>query len=159
MSRVELTPDEKREKELAYLRRPDVIARRRARDIARVGDPVHLAKRREQESKRFERNWSKEKLKNIAISARQRGLDFDLTEDDLVLPSHCPIFGIPLNKGLGVGRQNSPSVDRIDNSKGYVKGNVVVVSLKANAMKRDATIEELRKMVEFYDSLKGNSNE
>ena len=153
MSRVKLTPDEKREKEIAYLRRPDVTARRRARDMARVGDPVHLAKRREQESKRFERNWAREKLKNIAISARQRGLDFDLTEEDLALPSHCPIFGIPLNRGLGVGRQNSPSVDRIDNSKGYVKGNVVVVSLKANAMKRDATLDDLKRMVNFYEKL------
>lgn len=48
---------------------------------------------------------------------------------------------------------DSPSIDRIDPKRGYVRGNVVVVSMRANSIKREATIDELRKMVAFYESL------
>jgi hypothetical protein len=51
---------------------------------------------------------------------------------------------------------NSPSLDRIDNSKGYIEGNVIVVSWRANNLKRDASIQELQKIVEFYQRLISN---
>lgn len=143
----------KRATQAEYLSRPDVVARRKARDAARVGNPEELAKRRDQVSRRYAKNWSAQKIKDIAIRARRLGYDFDIDESDIPLPEVCPIFGMPLVR-VGGGQTNaSPSVDRIDNSKGYVKGNVVVVSLKANAIKRDTTLAELKKMVEFYETL------
>lgn len=44
----------------------------------------------------------------------------------------------------GVKQDNSYSLDRIDSSKGYVKGNIWVISLRANRIKNDSTPQELR---------------
>lgn len=76
--------------------------------------------------------------------AKKRGLPFDITYEDVVVPEFCPILGIPLKeKGRPGWSDNSPSLDRIIPEKGYVKGNVRVISNRANRIKIDATIEEL----------------
>lgn len=49
---------------------------------------------------------------------------------------------------------NSPSLDRIDNSSGYVKGNVHIISMRANRIKSDATLQELKSVVKYLDSIK-----
>lgn len=99
-------------------------------------------------------------LKAIKSRAKSNGLDFNLTEEDLVIPTHCPILGIPLRYGIGFGRgarlsekDRSPSVDRIDNSKGYVRGNIIVVSYRANRIKSDAEVGELTSIARFYEQL------
>lgn len=68
-----------------------------------------------------------------------------------MLPSYCPILGIELhvNEGKIGGRSNSPTLDRIDNDKGYVKGNTWVISQLANQMKSNATTSELRKFARW----------
>lgn len=87
--------------------------------------------------------------------ARRQGRECSITVDDFSIPAVCPVLGIPLKAGGNMGRKapNSPSLDRIDNSKGYVKGNVVVVSLRANMLKSDATLDELAKLLAFYAGL------
>lgn len=78
--------------------------------------------------------------------ARLRGLEFSITENDIELPVLCPVLGLPLKINAGVrarDRDSSYSLDRIDNSKGYVPGNVQVISQKANMMKGSASIDEL----------------
>lgn len=82
-------------------------------------------------------------LKAAAQRARRKQLDFNLKLADIVVPSHCPVLGIPLHKNANVAGPNSPSLDRIDNDKGYVVGNVAVISKKANNIKSNATVEEL----------------
>lgn len=67
-----------------------------------------------------------------------------------MIPSHCPILGIPLFKGKSGGEANSPSLDRIEPELGYVPGNIVVISNRANRLKSDATIDELRAIASFY---------
>jgi len=89
-------------------------------------------------------------FKSARYGARRRGLEFAITLDDIKIPETCPIFGFKLT--LEGKRSTSASIDRIDNSKGYVPGNVVVVSLKANHVKSDCTLDELRRMVGFYES-------
>jgi hypothetical protein len=76
-------------------------------------------------------------------SSRKRGYEFNIEKSDIVIPNVCPLLGIPLHHGEGIKCDNSPSVDRIDSSKGYIKGNVWVISEKANRMKTDATPEEI----------------
>jgi hypothetical protein len=85
--------------------------------------------------------------------ARRLGLDFDLTEADLTLPATCPVFGIPLVVGAGRKHDGSPSLDRVDNSRGYTKDNTVVVSFRANRAKNDLSLAELQTLVRFYETL------
>ena len=86
-------------------------------------------------------------------SAKERaaklGRDFDIEIDDVVIPTHCPILGIPLERGKGVMHAGSPQLDRIDNSKGYVKGNVAVISQRANSIKQNASIEMLEAILKY----------
>jgi hypothetical protein len=75
--------------------------------------------------------------------AAERGIPFDLTEDDIVVPDVCPILGVPLKTAVGPRSKNSASLDRIDPALGYVKGNVAVISDFANRIKQDASAEEV----------------
>jgi hypothetical protein len=78
-------------------------------------------------------------------------LPFDLTVEDIQTPTHCPILGIELKRNTG-GKSykgNSPSLDRIDPTKGYVKDNVQVISQRANVMKNDATFDELKRFADW----------
>lgn len=74
-------------------------------------------------------------------TAPSRKLEFNLDKEDIVIPDNCPLLDIPLI--FGGERYNSPSLDRIDNNKGYIKGNVWVISDLANRMKQNASIEQL----------------
>ena len=89
---------------------------------------------------------------NSRKRALPKGIPHTITSDDLrhLVVSHCPYSGIELrwslNTGLnvkGAPRPDSPSLDRLDPSKGYVPGNVVIVAHRANAIKQDATEQEL----------------
>lgn len=84
-----------------------------------------------------------------------RGVDFDITWADLDWPTVCPVLGIAIDyySESGKRNENSCSFDRIDNTKGYVKGNVRVMSWRANRIKNDGTAEEHRKIAEYIDSL------
>ena len=55
----------------------------------------------------------------------------------------CPVFGVPFELSKKGFHDWSPSIDKIDPIKGYVKGNIQVISVKANCMKRDASPEQL----------------
>lgn len=87
------------------------------------------------------------------IRATRKGIEFNLSPNDLTIPSMCPVLGIPLFVSSGSVGYNSPTLDRIDNSKGYIPENVIVVSFKANTIKNTASIEELEKVTTFYKGL------
>jgi hypothetical protein len=77
--------------------------------------------------------------------SRQQGLVCTIGLDDIVVPPSCPLLDIPrvTNTGGRAAGPASPSLDRIDPAKGYVPGNVWVISYRANAIKRDAQPIEL----------------
>jgi len=85
--------------------------------------------------------------------AREKGLPFSLKATDVVIPKFCPALGIPLKLADGCPNDNSPSLDRIIPDLGYVPENVIVVSRKANAMKQNATLNELERLVDFYRTI------
>lgn len=99
------------------------------------------------------RNPAKWLCKMAKRRAMATGLPFSITVEDVLVPKCCPVLGIPLVVGNGKPSQNSPTLDRILPHKGYVKGNVVVVSRKANAMKNNASFAELKRLVAFYKPL------
>ena len=97
--------------------------------------------------------WPKAAIANIRFRARKEGREFTITAADLRVPTHCPVLGIPLKAGRGCGKHlhGSPSVDRFDNSRGYTPDNVRVISARANALKRDATVNELRLIIAYME--------
>ncbi len=99
-------------------------------------------------------NYPAHLLRRAKTGARRHGREFALAVADIQVPEFCPVLGIRLDRAGKPGADDSPSVDRIDNAKGYVPGNIVVVSRRANAIKRDATLEELRRIADFYCSIK-----
>jgi hypothetical protein len=110
-----------------------------------------------------DRAYRRESISRVLLSAarsraKRLGLPFDLTEKDIVVPDVCPVLGIPLAVQEGRSTPNSPSLDRIIPSLGYVRGNVVVVSHRANTIKSDACVEELRRVLDFYESLNSHGS-
>lgn len=87
------------------------------------------------------------------IAARQRakksGLACTITEGDLLIPPVCPVLGVPMQRTAYRQGSNSPSLDRLDNSLGYIPGNVRVISWRANRIKGDATVEEVEKVLAY----------
>lgn len=75
-----------------------------------------------------------------------------ITVNDFEVPDICPVLGIPLKVGKGKATWNSPTLDRILPELGYVAGNVVVISNRANQLKTNASFLELKKLVEFYEA-------
>jgi hypothetical protein len=73
------------------------------------------------------------------------GRNFDITLDDIVIPPRCPVFDKPFEEKTAY----AASIDRIDSSLGYVRGNIQVISLRANLLKNNATLEELECLVSF----------
>jgi hypothetical protein len=93
--------------------------------------------------------------------AAKGGLDFNIDKEDIQIPTHCPVLGIPLvvHKGTSGGKDDSPALDRVDNSKGYVKGNILVISHLANMMKSSANVEQLIKFGEWVNKTYVNTAE
>lgn len=85
-------------------------------------------------------------LSGAKVRAKRYNLDFNIDLLDIKVPKKCPILKIPIILGKRIHCKNSPTLDRIDNRKGYIKGNVLVISYKANTMKSNATPKQLRKL-------------
>ena len=96
----------------------------------------------------YKKNWKKsnpEKMMFYGAKERARiyELAFTITIDDIVIPKRCPILGIPLIVNENKAGLNSPALDKIIPELGYIKGNIQVISHKANNIKNRATLEEL----------------
>lgn len=112
--------------------------------IFRKEHPEYFKKKRE-ESRLWKQNnpvmniWS-----NAKYRAKKVGLEFNLDPTDIVIPEVCPYLGVTLTSEKLRGHLESHmSLDRVDSTKGYIKGNVEVISYKANVMKQDASKEQL----------------
>ena len=94
-------------------------------------------------------------LRGAKVRAKNQGLAFNLTLSDCLIPELCPVFKVPLqvDRKRSGGDAWSPQLDRIIPSKGYVKGNVIVVSALANRIKNNATPTQIKQVAEFYARL------
>ena len=101
--------------------------------------------------------WPIKLLSNIRRRCKVANIPCSLTVDDIVIPATCPVLGIPIYIGTGRPCDNSPSIDRVNPDGGYTKGNIIVVSQKANRIKSDATVYQLQQVFEFYRDLEAVS--
>lgn len=90
-------------------------------------------------------------LGNTKSVCEKEGVPFDMTVDDLApFPLTCPVLGLTINwMSTGVSGNDSPSIDRMVPEKGYVRGNVRVISNKANRLKSNASLDELDAIVRY----------
>jgi hypothetical protein len=88
----------------------------------------------------------------LVYSARQRAkkfsIEFSISSADFEIPTVCPLRHVPFKVGKGQHTDDSPTLDRKDPRLGYVKGNVWVISHKANRLKGDLTPDELKTFCE-----------
>ena len=81
--------------------------------------------------------------------AKEKGIEFSITRDDLTVPEFCPILGIRIEANERRWQDSSPSIDRIVPERGYVKENVQIISARANRIKNDATVDELERIAAY----------
>lgn len=117
-------PEKRREHSASYhyTHRAELRARKSARHAANYRDPekwVHLACLR------------------LRLKAKKLGIEFNMLPEDIQIPAVCPFTRLPFI--FGKYNPQSPSVDRIKPDRGYVRGNVRVISLRANIAKSDVT--------------------
>lgn len=96
----------------------------------------------------------------LCASARQRGrkrgIGATITPADIEWPTHCPVLGIELDypersgrRGKDLAKPNWPSLDRRDPNRGYVPGNVFVISFRANTLKNNGSLQEFEALCAY----------
>ena len=146
-----------------YQEHRDIIIDRERRfyQVNKSAISEKTAERRKKNGHIWNENRRKKKMENplpilltsAKVRAKKQGLDFDISGVDVCVPKTCPVLGIPLFVSTKKACDNSPTLDRIDNTKGYIKGNVIVVSYRANTIKNYATTVELEQIAKFYRGL------
>jgi len=99
-----------------------------------------------------DKNPEKIMFQSAKDRAKRKGIEFNITLEDISIPTHCPVLKIPLTRANGRMHDNSPSLDRIDCTKGYIKDNIIVISWKVNRIKSNASLDELMKIGMFFKS-------
>ena len=94
-------------------------------------------------------------LRQAKRRAKVKKLEFNLTKEDIIIPDKCPIMNLKLEYKPYKFYEYSPSLDRIDNSKGYIKGNIQVISTLANRMKWNSTEQQLIQFAQGILSARG----
>lgn len=129
--------------------------------IKKNPDKVSLAQRKWYYNNRegkieYKREWArKNPEKRLLTAAKNRAknkkIECNIDITDIVIPEYCPVLGLKLEHGYGGKGKNgidtSPTIDRWDSTKGYIKGNVFVISYRANRLKWDSKIEDLEKIL------------
>lgn len=126
----------------AELRRRRSLAKASAKEW-RKRNPEKVAAQRARHIKRHPKYtlW-----KGARDRARKNYLNFTIVEADITIPRFCPWLGIKLARPAGPRKDDSPSLDRIDNVQGYTLGNIEVISWRANRLKGDANLQEIIRM-------------
>src|SRR5262245_23786745 len=122
----------------------------KARWRAKLGEDAFVNWRRQYDKKAYHRPGTKtyEYRRNFRASRKEKnprgylytevraralkeGIEINITVEDITIPECCPVFGTPLKFTPRIRTADTPSVDRIDSTRGYIKGNIIVVSWRA----------------------------
>lgn len=140
--------------------------KKKAREYAKNYREKNIEKAREYAREKYAKNKDKHKEWNrrrkhdnpakwllwIATSrAKKNSIEISISEEDIIVPEVCPILGIKIAPNDGAVCSSSLSLDRKDPSKGYVPGNVFVISHRANNLKRDMTISQLKALLKYME--------
>lgn len=119
----------------------------------------------EERQQRHLREKQKDPIGYLLTHAKHRakslGVPFDLTREDLSMPTHCPVLGFELKWGVGKrGWRNmeAPSLDRIKPQLGYVRDNVTIISTRANHLKGNGSIAELEAVLVYMKRVGANDS-
>ena len=104
-----------------------------------------------EERKSYIYQTMREKFRVKRANATRKGHKWDLAFGDLEFPTHCPVLGIELNYFNEQISDDSPSFDCVIPERGYVKGNVFIVSQRANRIKNDGTADEHYSIAKFIE--------
>jgi hypothetical protein len=147
-------------KKKEYYSRPDIVVREK--ESRRQRHQKLKEVRREKTVKLYSTLEGRKQrhLNQIKQRCKDRGEVFDLTLEDITIPKQCPYLGIELTTELGKGMLlSNTSVDRIDPTKGYVRGNIQIISLLANQMKNCANRDQLITFAKNILKIHGENNE
>jgi hypothetical protein len=95
-------------------------------------------------------------IRHAALRCKKNGTECDIAYLERLIgvrPEICPCCSCKLdyavNSGKHMPKVDGPSLDRIDCTRGYVEGNVAVICWRCNALKRDASLVELERIVAY----------
>jgi len=96
------------------------------------------------------KDYFKKKFGDLKYAAKKRNLDVNITTQDLLeySPLFCPVMKEPFYIGKGINRL-TPSIDRVDSSKGYIKGNIGIISHSANRIKSNGTLKQFEQILKY----------
>lgn len=114
-------------------------------------EKVRLEKQRSWRKTR--ENYTQGMLYSAKQRARNRDIEFNISAEDILLTDTCPILGIKLVKGEGRLTDNSPSLDRVNPELGYTKGNVRVISYRANRYKNNMTKDIVQNILNYMSGI------
>lgn len=114
-------------------------------------------KNRSSSRETYQKNPEKRILDGVRSRANIKGIEFNLEISDIIIPEKCPVLGIPLIPFSS--SSNSPTIDRFYPEKGYVKGNIFIISRKANTMKLNASIEEVEMLLNWMRKAEDEIND
>ena len=125
------------------------------RSTRRVCSSCHARRQREQRVKNKSEDIVyhsiRESLNGARKRAKEKGYPFDITIEDLMpFPTHCEVSGVELVYGKG-DKKHGASLDKVVPSKGYVKGNVRIISQMVNFAKTDLTVKQLKKLIDYIE--------
>lgn len=131
------------------------------REYTRLDSLANPEKYKQYRKKNYDKNkgnWAPvtreyEMFKAAKVRAKKKGLDFNIEPSDIVIPEYCPVFPwIKLEPGDKRVHKGSPTIDRVDNNKGYTKDNIAIISYYANSIKQNSNSKELRLLADWIDS-------
>lgn len=107
------------------------------------------------------RDWARKLCRKARLRAEAKGLDFDLTPEWILenAVNKCPVLGVELISSSNNNYYQCPSLDRLNNDLGYTRDNVAIISYRANVLKRDATLEELKSLVTWLETMIANKSQ
>jgi hypothetical protein len=114
------------------------------RDKMREYNKAYKSKDNEKYQQYCKSNYAMWLLSNAKRAEKDRGIPCNLDISDIIIPTHCPYLGFELTTIRGAGQlDTNASIDKINPKLGYTKGNVEIISRKANRMKNNASPKEL----------------